>query len=462
MDLILNQIFSTADQMKKVLIISYFFPPLGGAGIQRTLKFVQYLPKFGWMPLVLTQKGGHHYAYDHEQLDLVPKGVRIIRASSWEVVRLRFAVRRFLKRITAVVGRTKQNGGILNERELSMSKAIFPLNLLRRFIEQWMFIPDSKIRWLITATYHGLRLVRNRGVEVLYSTSYPYTCHLIGYLLKRISQKPWVADFRDPWADNAFMTRDFSTLRKKIDSWLESKVVRDADKVILNTRPTGELFVKKYPLEDKEKFIIIPNGYDLEDFQGLPLIKSTQFIVLFTGSLSPPSSLGCFLEAVTQILSDRPDIISDFKVVFVGWMHPTFKKNIKELGIERSIQLLGYVPRRVCLQMQAGASVLLLPLSKAAQGMGIYPGKIFDYLAARRPILGLLPEDIAAQLIRQTESGIVVDPEDQQAIADAILDFYNKYKEGSLSLGKRKLPLEFSREFLTRRLADVFDQLRTG
>ncbi len=445
--------------MKKVLIISYFFPPLGGAGIQRTLKFVKYLPQFGWLPLVLTQKNGHHYAYDYGQLKLISKDVKVIRANSLEAVKLRFAIRRFLKKIVTLTGKFSQDGNNPNDQEVSISKGVYPLNLLRRFIEQWIFIPDSKIRWFPTAIFAGLKLTKNREIDILYSTSYPYTCHLIGYFLKMITKKPWVADFRDPWADNIFMTKNFSPLRKRIDKWLESRVIQKADVVVLTTRPIGEQFVKKYPFEDSKKFKVIPNGYDEGDFQKVKAKKPVKFTIVFTGALTPSSSPGQFFEALFQISCDRPDVISDFKVLLVGWMDPIFGRRINELGIEHLIEVVKYVPRRRCLQIMAEASILLLPLSKAWEGKGIFTGKIFDYLSARKPILALLPEGIAAELIRQTESGVVVDPENKEAIVDAILTFYAKYKNNTLSLEKRALPVEFSRKHLTKTLAQVFDSL---
>jgi len=448
--------------MKEVLVVSYFFPPLGGAGIQRTLKFVKYLPQFGWLPSVLTQKNGHHYAYDYEQLKLIPKSVKVIRATSLEAVKLRLAIRRWLKKIITLTGKFSQDRSIPNDQEVSTSKEIYPLNLLRRFIEQWIFIPDGKIRWFPTAIYTGLKLMKNRGIEVIYSTSYPYTCHLVGYLLTKISKKPWVADFRDPWADNIFMTKNFSPMRKRIDKWLESKVIKEADTVILNTEPTGDQFIKKYPFEDSKKFKVIPNGYDEEDFREVKKVKTRnpeKFAIVFTGALSQLSSPGQFFQALSQISRDRPDITPDFQVFFVGWMDPIYRKQINELKIEGLIEVLNYVPRKRCLEIMTEASILLLPLSKAAEDKGIFPGKIFDYLNAGKPILALLPEGIAAELIRQTESGIVVDPENKEAIVDAILAFYTKYKNNTLFLEKRALPVEFNRKHLTKRLAQVFNDL---
>lgn len=445
--------------MKKVLMIAYFFPPLGGAGIQRTLKFVQYLPGFGWLPLVLTQKGGHHYAYDHEQLKLVPTEVEVVRACSLEATGFRFAVRKLLKIVIALGGGNRQDRGVPDGGELSASKAVFPLSLVRKFIENWLFIPDSKIRWFPAAVHSGLRLVKNRRIEALYSTSYPYTCHLIGYLLKKISGKPWVADFRDPWAENAFMTRNFSPLRKRIDRWLEHKVVQEADAVVLTAKPIAEEFIGNYPSEDSSKFRVIPNGYDEKDFQQAEVKNPAKFTIVFTGALTPSSSPGQFFEALSQIAGERPDVISDIRVVLVGWIEQSFRRHVRELGVDHVVEVMNYVPRKRCIRIMVGASVLLLPLSKSWKDKGIFTGKLFDYLCARKPILALVPEDVAAQLIRQTESGIVVDPENKEAIADAILTLYAEHKRNVPFPGKRPLLPEYSRKHLTERLAQVLDGL---
>ncbi len=445
--------------MKNVLVISYFFPPLGGAGIQRTLKFVKYLPQCGWLPIVLTQKHGHHFAYDYEQLEFISKKVRVVRANAFEFIKLRKTIRIILMNLFTLTHSSNQKGNTLNQKYISTSKRIYPLNLLRKFVEQWLFIPDSKIRWFPAAMHAGLKVTRNTEIDILYSTSYPYTCHLIGYALKLITNKPWIADFRDPWADNAFMTKGFSRWRRRIDHQLEGRVVQKADIVVLPTEPIGKQFIKKYPMENSAKFKVIPNGYDEEDFRGIKEKKPTKFTIVFTGTLTPSSSPGQFFEALSKISGEQPDIISDVKVYFVGWIEPIYVKLIKELRLDNIIEIMPYVSRNKCLRIIAGASILLLPLAESWKDKGIFTGKIFDYLSARRPILALVPEDIAANLIRQTNSGIVVNPEERDAIVKAILTFYEKHKNNTLALDRGTLPVEYSRQYLTKTLAQVFDEL---
>ena len=442
--------------MKKVLMIAYFFPPLGGAGVQRTLKFVKYLPKFGWDPIVLTQRGGHHFAFDYEQLKDIPKGTKVVRAKSLEAVKLRSLIKSALFRIFKIraPGKTLESEGYF-----SISKRIPLLWWLRRLIENWIFIPDSKIRWFPAALLNGFRLAKYKDVKVIYSTSYPYTCHMVGYFIKRLTHKPWVVDFRDPWADNIYMTRHLSPLRKKIDRWLESEVIRSADSVILNTKSSYDSFVAKYASERTRNFSVITNGYDEDEFQGLPVEKTEKFTMAYTGVLSELTDPGCLFEALSQFARENPLIGSHLEVLFVGYMDEKYKGKIRALGLNDIVRTLHYVSRRECLRIIKRASVLILTLSQKTQGQGIFPYKIFDYLMSRRPVLALVPDDTAANLIRETNSGSVIDPIDKEAISEALLTFYKNFENHQLIPNPHPLPVEYSVQYLTGELASILNRI---
>jgi len=263
--------------MKKALVIAYFFPPLGGSGVQRTLKFVKYLPMSGILPVVSTVNSGHNFAYDESLLEEIPPEVEVYRSSSLETLWLREA----LEKIASLRGSKKI------EEESKVEPSEPPRRSLKQrvfdFIDNYLFIPDSKVRWLPFGFLKSLQVARREQVDYIFSSSYPYTVHLIALLVHKFYRKPWIADFRDPWVGNKAMQKELP-FRKNLDAWLERKVVENASFLLNVTPALTEMYKNRYP-EYAYKMITITNGFDPADFQEITEIPQ-ESSRLFTPELS--------------------------------------------------------------------------------------------------------------------------------------------------------------------------------
>jgi glycosyltransferase involved in cell wall biosynthesis len=418
------------EKILNVLMISYFFPPHGCVGVQRILAYVKYLKKFGWTPSVLTVgKGSSYFLWDYSLLKEVPRDISIHRTKTLEIP----------KSIARIV-----YGGL---RKLKL------LNLF--------FIPDQFVGWLPFAYLKALKMIKKNDYDVIYTTSSPYTSHLVGYLLKKKTGKPWVADFRDEWAQNPFL--DYTLIDKKINQWLERKILKNADKVISTSKVmTNEL--KTLIKGKKNKFHTITNGYNEGDFKDYPARETygNEFRITYMGSFygGYPSGLQYphyFFEAIVQLLKEKKISEKEFRIVLIGK-----NKEIDPRVPKRMVSILGQVPHNKVLKYLAKSSIFLLYVSKK-RGNACIPAKIFEYIRASRPILSLIPKKgAAANLIKETNTGIVLEPEGIEEIKTAIMDLYHKWKKRNMKIKPNwKRVIKYERQNLTEKLALIFDSLIT-
>ena len=253
--------------MQKVLMIAHYFPPYGGGGVQRTLKFVKYLPEFNWQPIVLAAKETRETAFDYTLCDEIPDNVKVYRT------RPLLRIDRFEKGAAAK----------LSPSNLASSRKAesFTRNMLKRFwkfIREYILIPDREITWALPAVIEGLNVIAKEKVDVIYTTSPPHSCHLTGFILRKLTGKPWIIDFRDPWTQ-----RHIPSVRARIhkhEQYLEYRVLKLAGKVIANTPLNEQDLVSKYGAVVSNKVVTITNGYDSTDFRGL---TTSLFDTLYAG-----------------------------------------------------------------------------------------------------------------------------------------------------------------------------------
>jgi len=411
-------------------MISYFFPPRGGSGVQRAFKFAKYLPEFGWEPIILTVSNLEKKELDLSLLEGSAGDMRISRAWSCEPHRF-FA------------GLSK--GGAAKNPAHIFGK-------VKNFLGSCLFIPDRHIGWFPAAFLRGMRIIKENKIDVIYSTSDPFTGHLVAYFLKKVSGLPWIAEFRDPWTQNAFYRYPFRC-RQKIDESLERRFLAAADKVVVTCRALIDSWMQKYPTLDKTKFIEITNGFDPNDFEGLSRNKPDQdkFSIVFAGRFSSEiNSSPSFFRALANLIEEKRKRI---KFILVGHAGNEVHDLIRKLSLEGVVELAGYVSHRRSVEYLLGADLLLLTRNHG-DGLNLtYPGKIFEYLAARKPILALVTEGATADMIRRMRVGVVVPPDDIQAITEAISSFYGKHENGASMLDARPNLDQFERRNLTRSLA---------
>jgi len=408
---------------RKVLFISYIYPPLGMGGVYRSAKFVKYLPDFGWEPVVLTVKLGKRHRQKHNMdlsLQEEVSRARVHRTPSFEP--------RLWGSLPSRLG----------------------------FSDKWLLrIPDRQVGWLPFAVKAGMRIIGKEKIDAIYSTSVPYTDHLIGYLLHRKTKLPWVADFRDPWTLHRAYTSP-SSIHGKLEDRMERAVLEHASRVVTAWDGIRDGFLGKYPDITSEKITTITNGFDPEDFQGVVPKSFPRFTILFSGAIYQPVVPISPLIAGLKRLD--PGVLDQLDVLLVGRVSPHEDAFIRKSGL-KALKKLPYVPHREFVSYLLGAHVLLLLRERERR---VLPGKIFEYLRAGKPVLAVIPPDSdAAQFLERTGTGTQVPPDKPEKIAEKITSLFNDWKQGTLGITpNREQVQEFSRITLTKRLAGLLDQLQ--
>ncbi len=413
----------------RLVIVAYFFPPSGGAGVQRPLQWVKYLARLGWRCEVITVRDGYYFATDASLCDDVPSSVQVHRTWSIEPGRLR-PLRK---------ARATQESAAATPRR---SPAIRALQALR----PWVLVPDPQIGWLPFAAAQTLKVLQSEpsGSTVLLTTSTPFTDHLIGLLsAARVGGKiPWVADFRDAWVGNPHR----KTGPERIDRALEARVVKTADHVITTCPTVTELLRDRHLPAQPQRFSTIYNGYDPALFpQPAPASPAEDgpWEILHTGVLYGARNPSAFLEALAMFLAKRraPDASPPrVRVRFVGQLDRKLSdempQQIERLGLFGVVELLPYQNHETIVRWLLQSHLLLLISSGGAESQLEIPGKLYEYLAARRSILALIEPGPAAEIIASSQTGVRANPDDPQAICEALEERYRDHLErGSAQRG---------------------------
>jgi glycosyltransferase involved in cell wall biosynthesis len=443
---------------KNVLSIIYFFPPLSGSGVQRPLKFIKYMPELGFYPIIETVKNGHNFAYDHSLMNEVPDSVKVYRSNSGETLWLRNLIEKVIEFKNKLKDKDKENQQI--SAKLDQGQSI--KDKVFNFIDRNFFIPDSKIRWYPHAIKDIDSILKNEKVDFIYSSSYPYTVHLVGLYAKKKSKLPWIADFRDPWVGNVFMTKDHSITRKKKEEKLESQVITHADKVIMVTEPICEMYRKRYP-EFKDKFVTITNGFDEDDFQDIDTKINENFTICYSGILSEGQSVETLIKAIELFFKDNEETRKKLKLKFIGYMIDDYKQEIMNSTIKNNVEFLPYMPHKQCAMHMKSANINLLVLADKEESKGVFSGKIFDYIAAQRPILGIMPEGgVAANLIIDKEIGDSFNHGEYENVYKFINENYQMWLNGEESnTNAIEKCSEFNRKNLTKNLTAIFQEIES-
>ncbi|MBN1874068.1 MAG: glycosyltransferase [Anaerolineae bacterium] len=321
-------------------------------------------------------------------------------------------------------------------------------------MDTWLLIPDSCIRWLPAALWMGLRV--GRQFDVIYSTSSPFTDHIVAYFLHKIFEKPWIADFRDPWTQYGVYQQS-SQLRARIDIFLESLLLKASDIVAVTCAATARSFQDTHPSLPQDKFVEITNGFDADDFE-LTCSPFSTFTIAYTGRFdSQKNASSAFLQALGEIRREYPELVPEIKVIFAGSFEERSRVLLEKWSLEDMVELRGYISHEESVKLLLKSHVLLLTLSDERGVNLTYPGKLFEYLAAQKTILSLVPAGAAADLIGDMEAGPIVSSENVEAIKETVLKLYHQYKRGDTLLKIYKNLDRFERRSLTERLAQYLD-----
>ncbi len=420
---------------RSVLVIAYYFPPLGLSGVQRTLKFVKYLPQFGWQPTVLTVEPRGYLARDESLLaEIADPPVEVVRTPSFDPLHF-FRGREIVRLPSAkVYGRLSR-------------------------LSQLFFIPDNKIGWKRRALARARRLVAERRFDAVYATAPPYTDFLIGKELKREFRIPFVIDYRDAWLENP-LHRYWTPLHRLRHHALEKEVLRRADRIVTINRRIKELIVAGYDDVAHGEVEIIPQGFDQEDFDAVEAAPSDgRMRITYSGTFYYNRSPRHFLEGLRIFLAEHPAARREVAAEFAGNFGDENIRFVREQGLEEQVILHGYVSHRESIAILKRASVLWMVLGGNPGDEMMSTGKLFEYFGARKPVLGCVPDGVARKAIEECGAGFIAPPADPRAVADALARLYHLYQTDALPKPDERFVLQYERRALTGRLAKILHSL---
>ncbi len=405
--------------MPGLLIIAYYFPPLGGVGAQRPLKFARYLPDYNWQPTILSVRAHHNSQRDPSlEQTLLP------------------------------------STPIEHTPALILPEWI-PWRV-RSFISRYILLVDEQIGWLPFAVVRARQIIATHNIQAIFTTSPPNTTHLIGQKIKHATNLPWIADFRDPWVGNSFVHYP-STWHTQFAARLEKNVVLDADRVITVSEPMRVAFLQRYPDQPQSKFHTLTNGYDPADFLNIIPAKhlTDRFTIVYIGSFyGQRRTPHAFLRALRMAL-DRGQVPPNrIMVHFIGSANPYLAEEIEKLSLQEVTRVFGFLPHSQALAHLASADMTLLIIGAGPGSEGEVTGKIYEYLASHKPLLALVPPGAAADIIRAAEAGVIVPPDDIPAIATQIGIAFELWQNGHLTITPRnEIIARYDRRRLTEQLA---------
>ncbi|NIT61367.1 MAG: glycosyltransferase [Aliifodinibius sp.] len=447
----------------KALFIASEFPPLQ-QNVTRTTKFVKYLDRSCCEPLVLTINKKSMEAVDHTFDKEIPDDLKIYRAFFPNI----FANTRKQYRLYK-----KELDNYQNTKNVFIKCLLWLKILLRRripgviknLIWQNFLIPDNRMPWIPFAVCKGIKICREENIDVIYSSAPCYSNHIVAWIIKGALNKKWVADYRDLWTTTLYRHYG-SGWRKRLEKGIERRLVDKMDAILVVTDTMKSIMLKKYAGLNENRIKVITNGYDPDDFKDITEGTSgNEFIISYTGVIYSSYKLDCFLHGIGDLIKEKPDLKREIKILFIGDINSDKKANmvniIKNRDLIEIIRLEGKIPRAQALEVQKNSSLLLFHLSPEMTESGAVSSKLYDYWAAEKPILALLPSgSLAAEYVIKSNTGCVVDPHDSEAIKNAVWSYYQEFQSGSKTYRPNmEFISKFDRRELARQLNGIFDSL---
>ncbi len=430
--------------MKKVLIITYHWPPMGGGGVQRWLKMSKYLRNYNWEPVIYTVTDAEISIYDESLLKEIPPGTETIRVPIWEPFGL-------YKKLTGKKKEEKVQPGFLDEG--SGNKM---LQNIAYWIRGNIFIPDAKRFWIKPASKRLIKYLRNNEVDAIISTGPPHTTHIIALKAKLKTRVPWLADFRDPWTFVDYYDKlKLSRYADKKHHKLEKEVINKADKTITVTWSWAKNFNDRGVF--KKKVEVITNGYDPADFKNTNGKLDSDFTITHIGSMNADRKPVLLWRVLQKIIEEKADFKLKLKVKLIGPVDHSVFSDVEKYGLNDHLEHIKNLPHKEVIPHLQSSQVLLLPLNNTPNIDGVVPGKLFEYLGAQRPIIciGKVNGD-SARIINEVFAGIVVGFEEEDKLKQLVRSYFEKYKQGQLEInssGYRK----YGRDLLAGEIARVLD-----
>ena len=422
---------------KKVLIITYYWPPSGGSGVQRWLKFSKYLRDFNIEPVIYTVDNPSYPINDTSLESEIPLGLEVLKQPIFEP-----------NFFLSIFGnnKKKESAGFLNPNPTLLGRFF-------QYVRANYFIPDARKFWIKPSVKFLSNYLKNNEIDVVITTGPPHSMHIIGLVLRDKFKIKWISDFRDPWTEiDYFQQLPLTKKANKKHHQLEQEVLEKSDMVIV----VGETMKKKF-LKHNHNIEVLTNGFDSYE-NSLTIELDSNFSITHVGSMNTDRNPTILWEVLYEISSENIDFKNNLRIKFIGKIDDTVIQDIQVFN-PKNILRIPYLDHKEVRKYQASSQVLLLSINQVPNAKGIITGKIFEYLQAKRPILGIGPEDgDAAAILKKTNAGNIVGFNNKIELKAAVLKLYKDFKEERLFVKSINIE-QFHRKNITRQLAQVIKKV---
>ena len=422
---------------KKVLIITYYWPPAGGSGVQRWLKFSKYLRGFDIEPVIYTIDNPSYPILDKSSESEIPKDLEILKQAIFEP-----------NSMLSFFGRNnkKESAGFLNPNPTFFGSII-------QYIRANYFIPDARKFWIQPSVNFLSNYLENNHIDAIITTGPPHSMHLIGLELKKKLGIKWISDFRDPWTEiDYFQQLPLTKKATKKHQDLEQEVLRKSDMVVV----VGETMKEKF-LKHTKRIKVLTNGFDtIEDLSTQKLDE--KFSITHVGLMNSDRNPTILWKVLNEISNTNLNFKNDLRIKLIGKLDDAVIQDLKVFD-HNTIETIPYLDHKDVSKYQASSQILLLSINEVPSAKGIITGKIFEYLQAKRPILAIGPEDgDAAMILKNTNAGTIIGFKNKTVLKATILNLYKDYKEGVLFVKSINIE-QYHRKNITSQLAEVIKKV---
>lgn len=430
--------------LKRVLIITYYWPPAGGVAVQRWVKMARYLRQFGWEPVIYTAENGEMPVIDESLAATLPAGLEVIKRPIWEPYS-------WYKRFLGLSKEEKINAAFLQEK-----KKTGLLQHLAIWVRGNLFIPDARRFWIKPSVRFLTDYVKSHPVDAIISTGPPHSMHLIAMGLKERTGIPWIADFRDPWTRiDYYHELHLTSFADKRHHQLEKQVATNADALVT----VSMQWANDFNLLNNGNSTVITNGYDEDDFPAVHPDPEKGFVLHHVGMINKARNPEALWLAISNLCKTLPGFSDDLRIVFTGKNDYSVHEFLEKYGLTGYAENRGQVTHAEAINAMCSATILLLLINDAQDILGRIPAKLFEYIAAKRPILAIGdPKGDAATILEETGAGILIDLKDVDGLQSTIASWYADYKSGKLSVKSGGIE-KYARKSVTEQYARLLDSL---
>jgi len=429
--------------VKKVLIISYYWPPSGGIGVHRCLKFAKYLQKFGWEPIIYAPKNAQYPYFDEANFQHIPENITVLKTKIFEPFDI-------FKKISGRKKTDSANPVYVRDRKLSR------IDNLAIWIRGNFFIPDARMFWIKPSIKFLKKYLKENPVDAIFTDGPPHTNTVIGMKLSQATGIPWLMDFQDPWTQVDYY--DMLKIGKRANK-IHHKLEQEAFKTAKKTSIVSPTWKKDLENIGAKNVDVIYWGYDEDDFKKEINEFDSEFSIIHAGQLGYDRIPSVFIKLLGDLKKENPEFGKHLKIKFAGTVDYAIKEMIIEAGLGENYLALGNISRPQAIELTQKAQILFLPLNIAANAKGRIPGKLFENLRAKRPILCLGPKDSdVSNIIKETNTGNSFEYGDYEGIKEFLLKIYDKFLENKNVLNIENIE-KYTVENQTKLLATYLDEM---